>query len=259
MKFATITLRALLLCALFCSAGYGQRSSRYSTNSDIVTNYRIGLHGVDFGDMNRALQQAGYGTLPGQLTMLSVASQASRPDRSLAWHSEISVSLLSPGMSVSNGTNQVRAAGYVLKFGASYQIIGTDRFQLAPQLSLTSLPFTFRVSQIGNSVTPALNTILTNPGSTRTATIGAGSVSLDAGLMANLRIPTGQRQIECSTIERSIVVGLDAGYRLASPARLSITDGSGSGRFAFQQSGFYAGLRIGFGIRVRSTVSPVKP
>lgn len=257
MKLSAVGLTAAVFITVLCSVSYGQRSSRYLNNYDAVSSYRIGLQGVDFGDVNRALQQAGYGTLPGQLTMLSMVSQVSRPDRPLVWNSEIGISLLSPGMTVINGTNEVRAMGYVVKIGASYQIIGNDRFQLAPQLSIASLPFTFRVDRTGNPATPALNTILTNPGSTQTATIHAGSISLDAGLTANLRIPTGQRQIDCSTIERSIVIGLDAGYRLASPATMNITDGAGSGRSALRQSGFYAGLRIGLGVRVRSTASSV--
>lgn len=256
MKLPAVGLTAVVLFTTLCSVSYGQRSSRFSSNYDVVSSYRIGLQGVDFSDINRALQQAGYGTLPGQLTMLSAVSQVSRPDRPLVWHSEIGISLMSPGMTVNNRTNEVRAVGYVAKFGASYQIIGTDRFQLAPQLSVASLPFTFRVDRVGNPATPALNTILTNPGSVQRATIAAGSVSLDAGLTANLRVPTSQRQVDCSTMERSVVIGLDAGYRLASPATMSSTDGAGSARSAFRQSGFYAGLRVGFGIRVRSTVSP---
>lgn len=240
------------------SAGYGQRSSRFSTNYDAVMSYRIGLQGINFGDVNRALQQAGYGSLPGQLTMFSIISQISRPDRSLAWHSEIGIALNS-GMNVGNGVNQVRATGYVIKIGASYRIIGTDRFQLAPQLSLASLPFSFKVSPIDNSVTPPLNTILTSPGSAQTATIRAGTASIDAGLTANLRIPTGRRQVDCLTFERSIVVGLDAGYRLAGPAALSLTNDVAANRPTFSASGFYAGLRVGFGSRVRSVTSPVNP
>lgn len=86
-----------------------------------------------------------------------------------------------------------------------------------------------------------------------------GSVGLNAGLTANLRIPYGtQKQVECFTTDRSFVIGLDAGYRFAGQGRFNSRQEVSATNPAIQFSGWYAGLRLGFGQRVRSTAtSPV--
>lgn len=256
MKPATISLGTALLIGLFCSVSYGQRSASRWTNNDAVSTYRIGTQGVNFTELNQALQQAGYGSLPGQVTMLSVASQVSRMNRPLAFHSEFGVSFPSK---VTNGSNKASAGFYYIKFGASYRIINSGKFQLAPQLSLLSLPFHVRVDKIGAS-TPPLSTVLTNPGSVQTATLRTPTGGIDAGLTAGLRVPYGQqRQLDCSTFERSFVIGLDVGYRFSGRAPLDTRHEVSANNPAVQLSGWYAGLRLGFGNRVRSTASPVTP
>lgn len=244
----------LLVGLLIPTAGLAQRSASRWSNYDAVTTYRIGTQGVNLGELNQALQQAGYGTLPAQFTMLSVASQFSRPNRALAFNSELGISLNSH-TTVSNGTNRARAGFYYFRFGASYRIIRTDKFQLAPQLGITSLPFHLQVDQI-SSTTPSVNSVLTNPGSAQTATLRSVSIGADAGLNASLRIPFSQRQMDCLTIERSFVIGLDAGYRFATKAPLNTIYETSSNNPAVQLSGWYAGIHIGFGSRVRSTIAP---
>lgn len=249
-------MKAALLSGLFCPVSYGQRSVSRITDYDAVTSYRIGTQGVDFTSLNQALQQAGYGTLPGQATTFSVASQFSRVNRPLAWHSEVGMSLNS-GMNLTNGTYKASAGFYYFKLGASYRLIRSDKFQLAPQLSLVSLPFHVRVQKTG-APAPTLNMVLTNPGGVETATFRSGAVGIDAGLTASLRVPYGSpRQVNCSTLERSFVIGLDAGYRFVGQTSASREVSASSP--AVQLSGWYAGLRLGLGTRVRTTVSPVTP
>lgn len=255
MKTLYVFLGILLLSGLLAPIGMAQRSASRLTNYDAVTTYRIGMQGVNLGALNQALQQGGYTTLPGQLPVFSIASQFSRPNRSFAFHSELGISFGS-GMSVTNGMYKARAGFYYIKFGGSYSLIRSDKFQVGPQLSLASIPFHLQVQQV-NSTTPALNTVLTNPGSTQTAKLRTGTGSIDAGLTGNLRIPYSQRQLDCSTIERSFVIGLDAGYRFAGRAPLDASHEISTNNPAIQLSGWYAGLRLGFGMRVRSTASPI--
>ena len=250
------------LSGVLAPASFAQRSASRWTNYDGITTYRIGTQAVGWNELNQALQQAGYSALPGQLTTLGVASQFSRGNKPLAFHSELGLSLRS-GMTVNNGTYQASARSSYIKFGVSYKIFGTDRFQIAPQLSLLTMPFQLQVKKI-NSTTPSLNTVLTNPGSAETASLHSQSIGLDAGLTATLRIPYNQRQSEndcsVSTVQRSWVIGLDAGYRIASRSRLNSGQEISAGNPAIQLSGWYAGLRIGVGTRVRSTkISPVVP
>ena len=248
---------AFVLCGC-CSMSFGQRSASRWTNYDAVTSYRIGTQGVDLTGLNQALQQAGYGTLSGQVTTLSVASQISRLNRPLVWHSEIGLSL-SSGMTATNGINKARAGFFYYKIGASYRIINSDKFQLSPQLSVVSLPFQVKVDKIGAS-TPPLSTVLTNPASVQTATLRTATGAIDAGLTANLRIPYGvQRQLDCLTSERSFVIGLDVGYRLAGRTGLDANHEISTNNPAVQLSGWYGGLRLGLGTRVRSVASPVTP
>lgn len=256
MKTLYSLLASLLLSGLLAPVGLAQRSASRLTNYDAVTTYRIGMQGIGLGELNRALQQAGYNTLASQVPVFSIASQFSRPNRSLAFHSELGFSFGS-GSTVTNGTYKAQAGFYFAKLGASYRIIGTDKFQLAPQVSVASLPYHLRVAQMSNP-TPSLNTVLTNPGSAQTATLRSNALGLDAGLTANLRFPYSQRQMDCSTIERSIVIGLDAGYRLAANTSLnSSQEIMSTNNPAVQMSGWYVGLRLGFGMRVRSTIAPV--
>lgn len=255
MKTLYLLLTSLALSGLTAPAGLAQRSASRLTNYDAVTTYRIGTQGIGLGELNQALQQAGYNTLASQVPVISIASQFSRPNRSLAFHTELGISF-GVGSTVTNGTYKAQGGFYFAKLGASYRIVGTDKFQLAPQLSVVSLPYHLRVSQVSNP-TPSLNTVLTNPGSAQTATLRSSALGIDAGLTANLRFPYSQRQMDCSTIERSFVIGLDAGYRLAASSPLSANYEISANNPAVQLSGWYAGLRLGFGMRVRSTASPV--
>ncbi len=247
-----------LMLSLTCSVvtdSLAQRSLSRISNYDAVTTYRIGMQSISLNELNQVLQQAGYQALASQMPMVSVASQFSRPNRPLAFLAEAGIAIGS-GTNVTNGQYKAQAGIFYAKLGASYRIIRKDKFELAPQLSLVSLPFHMRVTPV-NGVTPSLNTVLTNPGSAQTATFRTSALGLDAGLTANMRIPYGQRQYDCATVERSFVIGLDAGYRLASRAPFDNRYEISSTNPAIQLSGWYAGLRLGFGMRVRSTTNPV--
>jgi hypothetical protein len=199
------------------------------------------------------LQQNGYGSLPLQVPVLSVSSQFSRPNKPLSFQSEVGLSL---GSSVTNGSYKARAGFYYVKFGGSYSLIRSDKFQLGPQLSIVSMPFHLRVEPTTNT-TQSLNTVLTNPGSTQKATLRTSTAGIDAGLTGNLRVPYSQRQLDCSTMERSFVIGLDAGYRFSNNSPLDNSRDMSTNNPAIQLSGWYVGLRLGFGVRVRSTAAPV--
>ncbi|GAB4023695.1 hypothetical protein [Spirosoma koreense] len=255
MKALYLFFGMLLASALLAPVSIAQRSAKRWTNYDAVTTYGIGLQSVNLSQLNQALQQAGYSPLSGQLPTFSVASQFSRPNRPLSFHAEAGLSFGS-GTTATNGTYKAQAGMYYAKLGGSYRLVGTDRFQLSPQLSVVSLPFHLRVSPVSNT-TPALNSVLTNPGVSQTTTLRSTTIGLDAGLAANLRFPYSQRQIDCSTIERSFVVGLVAGYRLAANAPLNASQEVSSSNPGIQLSGWYAGVRLGFGMRVRSTTAPV--
>lgn len=213
------------------------------------------MQGVGMDNLNQALQQAGYGALSSQMPVLSIMSQFSRANKPLSFQSEFGFSFGS-GSSVTNGTFRARAGFYYIKFGGSYSVIRSDKFQAGPQLSIASIPFHLRVEPI-SSTSPALNTVLTNPGSAQNATLRTSTGSIDAGLTANLRIPYKQRQLDCSTTEHSFVIGLDAGYRFAGRAPLDASREISTNNPAIQLSGWYAGIRLGFGTRVRTTATPV--
>ena len=254
MKTLFLLLTSVILSGILAPALAQRASSRWS-NYDAVTTYRIGTQSVGLGDLNQALQQAGYGALSSQVPVFSVASQFSRANKPLSFHSEFGLSFGS-GSSVTNGTYKARAGFYYFKFGGSYNVIRSDKFQLGPQLSLTSIPFWLNVQPI-SSTTPVLNTVLTNPGSVQNTTLRTRTGSIDAGLTANLRFPYKQRQMDCSTTEQSFVIGLDAGYRFAGRAPLDASREISTNNPAIQLSGWYAGIRVGIGTRVRSTASPV--
>ena len=252
MKTLYTALGTLLVCTSLSTVGLAQRSRM--TNYDAVTSYRIGTQNLGLSQLNDALQQAGYSPLSTQVPVFSVASQFSRPNRPLNFHTELGFSFGS-GSSVTNGTYKAKAGFWYAKFGASYGILKTDKFQLAPQLSLVSLPYRLTVSPVNNSI-PSVNAVLANPGSAQTATLHTSSLALDAGLTANLRIPYGSpRQYDCSTMERSIVIGLDAGYRLAANTPLDNSRELSTSNPGVQLSGWYVGLHLGFGRRVRSTAT----
>ncbi len=253
MKTLFLLLTTLVLAGILTPV-LAQRTSRWS-NFDAVTTYRIGTQSIGLGDLNQALQQAGYGALSSQVPVFSVASQFSRANNPLSFHSEFGLSFGS-GWSVTNGTYKAKAGFYYFKFGGSYSLIRSDKFQAGPQLSLTSIPFHLRVEPISTTM-PALSTVLTNPGSVQNATLRTSTGSIDAGLTASLRFPYKQRQIDCSTTEQSFVIGLDAGYRFAGRAPLDASREISSNNPAIQLSGWYAGFRVGIGTRVRSTVAPV--
>ena len=252
MKTLYIAFGTLLIWASLTTVGLAQRSRM--NNYDAITTYRIGTQSLGLSQVNQALQQAGYNSLSTQVSVFSVASQITRPNRSLAFQSELGVSFGS-GLAVTNGTYKAKTVLWYAKLGASYGVIKTDRFQLAPQLSIVSLPFRLTVAPMNNT-TPSLNTVLANPGSAQTATLRTNSLGLDAGLIANLRIPYGSpRQYDCTTVERSFVIGLDAGYRLAANTPLDGSRELSATNPAIQLSGWYAGLHLGFGRRVRSTAT----
>ena len=252
MKTLYVALGTLFVCASLSTVGLAQRSRM--SNFDVITTYRIGTQGLGLTQVNQALQQAGYSPLSTQIPVFSVASQFSRPNQSLAFHSELGLSFGS-GSSVTNGTYKAKAGFWYARLGASYGVIKTDKFQLAPQLGLVALPYYMTVSPINNA-TPSLNTVLANPGSAQTATLRTSSLAFDAGLTANLRIPYGSpRQYDCTTMERSFVIGLDAGYRFAANRPLDGTRERSVDNPVVQLSGWYAGLHVGFGKRVRSTAT----
>lgn len=255
MKTRYLFYPVLLLAYSLVTNSMAQRSLSRMSNYDAITTYRIGMQSIGLSELNQALQQAGYQTLATQMPMVSIASQFSRPDRPLAFLAEAGIAI-GKGSIVTNSQYKAHAGIFYAKLGASYRVIRTNKLELAPQLSLVSLPFTMQVTPI-NGGTPSLNTILTNPGSAQTATFRTSSLGLDAGLTANMRIPYGQRQYDCATVERSFVIGLDAGYRLASRAPVDSRYEISSTNPAIQLSGWYAGLRLGFGTRVRSTTNPV--
>lgn len=252
MKTLYIALGTLWVCASLNTVGLAQRSRM--TNYDAVTTYRIGTQGLGLNQLNQALQQAGYGPLSTQVPVISIASQISRPNRSLAFHTELGLAFGS-GLTATNPTYKAKASFWYAKLGASYSVFKTDRFQLAPQLGLVSLPYRLTVSPVSNATT-SLNTILANPGSTQTATLRTNSIGLDAGLTANLRIPySSPRQYDCTTEERSFVIGLDAGYRLAANTPFDDSRERSVDNPVVQLSGWYVGLHLGFGRRVRSTTA----
>ena len=249
MKTLYLSLGTLFLSGLLATSGLAQRSPSRFSNYDAVTSLRIGGQSVGLGDLNQALQQAGYGSLNGQQPVVSITSQISRPDKALTWHSELGFALASKA---TNGSFDARGSLYYLSIGASYSLIRSERFQLGPQVGLSSVTYRLQLEPVKNASLP-LNTILANPGSPQKTTLRSGSGGINAGLTASLRIPYGaQQQINCVTVNRSFVIGLDAGYRFAGRLPLDASHEIGSDNPAIQFSGWYTGLRLGFGQRVRS-------
>lgn len=257
-----IAVGCFLLSTALTSTSLAQRSMFRSGDYEAITSYRISTQGVKLDGLNQALQQAGYGTLPNQVSVLSVASQFTRKDKPFSFLTEIGLTL-SSGTSVTNGVYKAQATYHYVKVGTAYRLINTGRFQLAPQIGLMSIPFRLQVERV-NNLAPTLNTILASPGSAETATLRTYSLGLDAGLTAMLQIPYSQRQTETdcitTTTERSFVIGLDAGYRVSSRAPLNSAQEVSANNPAVQFSGWYAGIRIGFGARIRTAKSsPIGP
>ncbi|GAB4037528.1 hypothetical protein [Spirosoma gilvum] len=252
MKPLYIIHGTLLFLMLQGQAAMAQRTKRFS-NYDAISTYRIATQHVNLGDLNQALQQAGYTPLGNQFTTLSVLTQITRPNRALALHTEFGMAFAS---TVNNSTYKARVGFYSFKLGTSYQIIGSKNFHLAPQLGLLWIPFSIHVSPT-NTTSPSLNTVLTNPGTVQTATLGTIMAGLDAGLTANYRFGYKEQQTDCSTIERSYVIGLDAGYRFTGRSPLDRNQEVSTTNPAVQLSGWYVGIRFGFGASSRPTASPV--
>lgn len=240
-------LHLVLLSIGSSTTSLAQRSLSRLVNYDAVTTFRVGQQNARLTELNQFMQQSGYLALRTKLPMFSVASQFSRPNRPLALIAEA-------GMSVGSGSNSLdgrylaSASLYYAKLGASYRVIRTDKLEIGPQLSLAALPFSLRVSPVSEG-DPSLTTVLTDPGSARTATFQTSAFGVDAGLSANWWVSYNRQQVDCVTVERSLVVALDAGYRLAARAPFySLNKIS-----AVQLSGWYAGLHLGFGTRMRTT------
>ncbi|AUD04836.1 hypothetical protein [Spirosoma pollinicola] len=251
MKTLNVYLKIVALSLVLFNPAMAQRSVSRWSNYDAITTYRLGMQGVNLGELNQALQQAGYGNLSSQVPVISVTSQFSRANKPLAFQSEFGLSFGS-GQRVTNGAYKATSGFYYFKIGGTYSLIHSEKFQLGPQLSIITIPFHLGVEPV-SSTAPSLNTILTNPGSTQKATLRTSSGGIDAGLTAHLRIPYSQRQLDCSTMERSFVIGLDAGYRFTGRSPLDASHEISANNPAIQLSGWYAGLRLGFGTRVRST------
>lgn len=66
MKTLSFSLKIVVLLALLKPA-LAQRSAPRWRNYDAVTTYRVGMQGINPGELNQALYQAGYGSLPSQV------------------------------------------------------------------------------------------------------------------------------------------------------------------------------------------------
>lgn len=232
-----------VLCRLtpVCAQG----SSRW-TNLETITTYRIGSQGNQPGQLNDILQQAGYNRLPSSLLMLGFSNQVSKANQPWAAISEFALST-SPGNTLTNGTYKVQYKNYYIKVGALYKLWNTPRFLLAPQASLLLSTYNLQITPI-NPVQLPLYSVLTNPAMMQSASYSSGRLGIDTGLTAQLRFPYSQRQVDCSTIARAVVVGLDVGYRFVGQSALN----PGAVNTTIQLSGWYAGVKIGVGTRVRS-------
>ena len=217
-----------------------------------VMTYRMGKQSVSLGNLNQALQQTGYPTLPGQFTVFGVQTEQIKSGKRWALVSQVDFALGPTNqLSTTNGTNTARAFFFQYGAGGGYRLINTDRFVLMPKLMLS--PAFFRLSVHKNGTPqPSLATVLTNPGSQQSATLSTMTITGDLGLSGQYRFVYGAttKQTDCGSQiqERSFVVGFDAGYRLGPNTGFNRSS-NGDGNPTVNLSGWYATVRLGLGRR----------
>ncbi len=106
--------------------------------------------------------------------------------------------------------------------------------------------YTLTIQKNGASQ-PTLNSVLANPGATDKATLSAGVVTADLGLSGLYKIKTILKQTDCLATTRYTTIGLDAGYRISTTGNFSRSDLASNNAISF--SGWYAGIRVGFGTK----------
>ena len=219
-----------------------------------VTTYRMGKQSVSLGNLNQALQQTGYPTLPGQFTVFGAQSEMTKSGKRWSVVSQFDFALGPANqLSTTNGTNTARAFFFQYGLGGGYRLINTDKFVLMPKLMFS--PAFFRLSVDRNGTTqPSLATVLTNPGSQQSARLSSMTITGDLGLSGQYRFAykATTKQTDCGmqTQERSLVVGFYAGYRLGpntgfNRSNNTVADGSPT----VNLSGWYATVRLGLGRR----------
>ncbi len=259
-KLTTQTMLAFFLLA-------GGTQAQNLTNSispaakpriaDMVSTYRIGKQGVSLWSLNQSLQQAGYAPMSNQFTVIGFQSQMNSSRSRLTILSQFDFAVApSSDLTTSNGTNTAKGYFSQIGLGAGYRIINREKFTLMPKLMLSPTFFSLTVSK-NNNPQASLATILVDPSAQAKATLTAGSLASDLGLMGQYRFAykSTTKQTECSTEtqERSLVVGFDLGYRLAADIRFGNHTSVGDDQSTLNLSGWYAAVRIGLGRRYKTT------
>lgn len=229
------------------------------TDASIIS-YRLGLQSVSLGGLNNVLEQTGYGALPGQFTMIGVATQVNHKESPWTVMSQFDFGFNSAKQGVTNGTNTVRTSLWQYGIGAGYYVARTANFSLIPKVMLSPAFFTLRVTR-NYAPVPSLAAALVNPGSQQTATFHNSTITADLGLSGQYQFvyksTVKQLDTDCGTVnqtnQRSLVIGFDAGYRLSPNARFSQPMGdqtvSNGNNPTINLSGWYVTARLGFGRR----------
>ena len=223
-------------------------------------SYRLGLQSVSLGGLNNVLEQTGYRALPGQFTMIGVATQTNNKESPWTVMSQFDFGFNSTKQGVTNGTNTVRTSLWQYGVGVGYHVVHTANFTLTPKVMLSPAFFALRVTR-NDAPAPSLAAALVNPGSQQTATFHNGTITADLGLSGQYQFvyksTVKQLDTDCGTVsqtkQRSLVIGFDAGYRLSPNARFSQPMGdqtvSNGDNPAINLSGWYVTARLGFGTR----------
>ncbi len=223
-------------------------------------SYRLGSQSVSLGGLNNVLEQTGYRALPGQFTMIGVATQANYKESPWTVMTQFDFGFNSTKQGVTNGTNTVRTSLWQYGIGAGYHVVRTANFTLTPKVMLSPAFFALRVTR-NDAPAPSLAAALVNPGSKQTATFHNGTITADLGLSGQYQFvyksTVKQLDTDCGTVSQtkqcSLVIGFDAGYRLSPNARFSQPMGdqtvSNGTNPTVNLSGWYVTARLGFGRR----------
>ncbi len=220
---------------------------------EAISTYRVGRQNLSLGNLNQALQQAGYADLSNQFTVVGFQSQyGSSAGSRLVMFSQFDwTSAPSRALTTTNGTNTAKAHAIQFGLGFGYQVLRTEKFSLAPRLMVSPSFFSLTISK-DNVATQSVSTLLVNPAAAEKATINSSSIGADLGVVGQYRFvyKNTTKQTDCATVsqERAFVLGMDAGYRLAPNSGFGTNAGT-DGRTSVNLSGWYVGLRLGLGNR----------
>lgn len=242
MKLRVTLLFLLISCEMSLAQIDAIKSNRVI--SDMISSIQLTTQNVGLNKLNQTLQQAGYGQLPTQLQVISMHQEAGNVAKRWRMMTDFGFSFPKESKQLT-GTNRINAYLWQLGVNVGYQLMRRSSWNLMPHLGYEVMSYRMTVWTT-STPSPAVSTVLANPGSTQSATLKSGAIAGVLGFQGSYRFTYARQEADCIAREKSIVLGFDAGYRLAPNSSFNIRR---DGDPTVQLSGWYAALRLGFGTR----------